>query len=80
MPIFGDHPRAAAAVESLVVLALSYVAARLAALLLARILARHRAAPDVRYHLAEALDGPVTSALFLVGALRLRADAADCAL
>jgi len=68
MPILGGHPRAAAAVESLVVLALSYLAARLAALLLARVLARHRAAPDVRYSLAEALDGPVTSALFLIGA------------
>ena len=68
MPLPGDHPRAAAALESLAVLALSYLAARLAALLLGKILARRRGAPEVRFRLADALDGPVTCALFLVGA------------
>ena len=68
MPFLGAHPRAAALLESLAVLALSYLAARLAALLLGRVLARRRDAPEVRFRLADALDGPVTCALFLVGA------------
>ena len=62
-----DPSPAAAVVSSLAIVLLSYAAARLAAILLGRIIARKRGAPEVRFRLADALDGPMTYALFLVG-------------
>lgn len=67
MPYLDAHPRLFALLGSLGVLLLSYAAAWLVAHLLARVLARRKAAPDVQHRLVEALDGPFTYALFLVG-------------
>jgi MscS family membrane protein len=68
IPVLGAYPGLAAVLGSLVVLILSYVAARLTALLLASILARSGGgALDPHHRLVDALYGPVTYALFLVG-------------
>lgn len=68
-PVLDRHPQTAAALGSVAVLVLSYLAARLTASLLARLLARRgTAAPEVHHRLVAALDGPVTYALVLVGA------------
>jgi small-conductance mechanosensitive channel len=67
MPFALDRSLTADLVGAAAILALSYCAARLTAYLLGLIVARKRAAPDVRFRLVDALDGPVTHLLFLIG-------------
>ena len=62
-----DQSPRAALLGSVGILVLSYVAAKLAALVLGKIVARGRGGTETRYRLADALDGPVTSLLFLIG-------------
>ena len=68
-PVLDGRPWLAAALGSVAVLALSYVAARLTSHLLGRIVARRGSGPrSVRHELVDALDGPVSHTLFLIGA------------
>ena len=61
------HPRVAELLGSLGILLVALVGARVVAHFVARALARRKAAPDVQHRVVDALDGPFTYAVFLVG-------------
>ncbi len=67
MAYLDARPWLAELLGSLAILLVSYVGARVVARVLAGVLARREAAPDVQRRLVDALDGPFTYMLLLVG-------------
>ena len=67
MAYLDAHPWLAELLGSLGILLVSYVAARVFARVLAGVLARREAVPDVQRRLVDALDAPFTYMLLLVG-------------